>query len=240
VEFMTRCRPVLVAVFAFAVVIAMPAAQAHFKLDSPPAYSTQGSLGDPQKAPPCGPSGSFTPTNAVTSVKTGSTITIQISETIFHPGHYRVALAQDEASLPADPAVTPSGSDPCAEAAIDPNPTMPILADGLLVHTSQFGGPQTMQVTLPAGFTCTNCLLQVIQTMSKHPAPCFYHHCATLTIADDAPPPPDGGVIPGDDAGTGGGGNEATGGCCDAGGSSPATGFVGALLVGLLVLRRRR
>ena len=238
---MTRYRPLLLAIFTFVVIVAAPVAQAHFKLDSPAVYSVQGSLGDPQKTAPCGPSGtSFTPTNDVTTVKTGSTITITVSETIFHPGHYRVALAPDEASLPADPAVTPSQNDPCAVAEVADPPTLPILADNLLAHTSQFSGPQSVQVTLPAGMTCDHCVLQVIQTMSKHPQPCMYHHCATITIADDAPPPPDGGVIPGDDAGvTPPPGSDPAGGCCDSGGS-PATGLFGALLVGLLAFRRRR
>jgi len=239
---MTRYRPLLLGIFTLAVIVAAPVAQAHFKLDSPAVYSVQGSLGDPQKTAPCGPSGTaFTPTNDITAVKTGSTITISVSETIFHPGHYRVALAPDEASLPPDPAITPVGSDPCGSAEIANPPTLPILADDLLDHTSQFSGPQSMQVTLPAGMTCDHCVLQVLEYMAKHPQPCIYHHCATLKIADDAPPPPDGGVTPGQEAGvTPPGGNDPAGGCCDAGGSSPATGLFGALLVGLLALRRRR
>lgn len=239
---MTRYRPLLLAIFTLAVIVAAPVAQAHFKLDSPAVYSVQGSLGDPQKTAPCGPSGTaFTPTNDVTAVKTGSTLTITVTETIFHPGHYRVALAPDIASLPADPLVTAANNDPCGSVEVADPPTLPILADNLLDHSTQFSGPQSMQVTLPAGMTCDNCVLQVIQYMSKHGTPCFYHHCATLKIADDAPPPPDGGVTPpGDDAGTVPGGNDPAGGCCDTGGSSPATGLLGALVVGLLALRRRR
>ena len=237
---MPRRLMILLAVLTLAVLFLAEPAQAHFNLESPLVYSTQGSLGDPQKTAPCGPSGTaFTPTNDVTAVKTGSTITVTISETIFHPGHYRVALAQTEADLPPDPVVTASGGDPCGSTTIDQNPALPVLLDGQLVHTAKFSGPQSFQVPLPAGMTCDNCVLQVIQYMSSHPQPCFYHHCATITIADDAPPPPDGGVTPGDDAGTGGGGTQEVGGCCDSG-SSPASGLFGALLVGFLVLRRRR
>src|SRR5205085_8830076 len=126
----------------------------------------------------------FVLTSQVTMIQTGSTIPINISQTIFHPGHFRVALAADMASLPADPPVTPGGGDPCASTVIDPNPTLPLLADNLLPHTTSLQGPQTMNVALPAGMQCTNCVLQVIEFMSSHGAPCFYHHCATVTISD--------------------------------------------------------
>ena len=47
--------------------------------------------------------------------------TITLTEEVFHPGHYRVALAPDPAQLPADPKVT-AGSTPCGTAEIQNPP----------------------------------------------------------------------------------------------------------------------
>jgi hypothetical protein len=146
-------RSLLVAILA----IASPAF-AHFKLVSPAASFMQDGYGSPQKSAPCGqadPGDTAVPSNKVTQLMTGQMVELQISETIFHPGHYRVAIAQDMAGLPADQSVMP-GATACGSTAIDPSPQMPVLADGLLVHTSKFTSPQTVQVQLPAGFKCTN------------------------------------------------------------------------------------
>src|SRR5262249_1447752 len=42
---------------------------------------------------------------------------------------------------------------------------------------------------LPADVTCTQCTLQVLEYMSHHPAPCFYHHCADIAIQEEVAPP---------------------------------------------------
>lgn len=233
-------------------VISAPAF-AHFKLTSPSSATEQDGLtGDPQKSAPCGLSNDpnkadeSTPTNVVSTLKAGSMVSITLTETITHPGHYRVALAQDPSGLPADPLVTPGGSpsSPCGTTIIDANPVLPLLADGQLKHTTSFGGkPQTIQVQLPPGMTCTNCVLQVVQFMSAHPlnnpGGCFYHHCARVNVTADGPQ--DAGVIAGDDAGTnpGGGGG---GGCCDGAGHAGTSAF-GVALVALVLAgqaRRRR
>src|SRR5258708_4296205 len=78
-------------------------AQAHFILVAPSAIYNQGTAGDPQKTPPCGADGTQVATNAVTTVAAGSPLTIMINEVIPHAGHFRVALAHDVSSLPADP-----------------------------------------------------------------------------------------------------------------------------------------
>jgi hypothetical protein len=67
-------------------------AQAHFVLQAPEALSQQNTLGDPQKAAPCG-GGGIVPTGVVTEYEEGSLITITIDETITHPGHYRVGCS---------------------------------------------------------------------------------------------------------------------------------------------------
>jgi hypothetical protein len=118
----------------------------------------------------------------VTAFSPGDTITIALDETIFHPGHYRVALAvNDRSELPAEPAVTP-GTTPCGSVPILDSPAFPVLADGLLVHTSPFSETQSIQVRLPSNVTCERCTLQVLEFMSDHGAPCFYHHCADISI----------------------------------------------------------
>ncbi|MBS1124260.1 MAG: Fibroin heavy chain precursor [Deltaproteobacteria bacterium] len=247
---MTRSRVMKVVsalVFACAFAGLLTPADAHFKLNSPASLSEQDLLGGPQKSAPCGLSDSAgtpdesVPTNIVTTVQSGSMLTIKFNETIFHPGHYRVAIAQDIGSLPADPPVT-AGSTACGSTQIDANPTLPLLGDGLLVHTSAFSGEQTAQVQLPAGMTCTNCVLQVVQFMSDHglnnPGGCFYHHCATVTISNNAPPP-DAAVAPGDDAGTTPPDDPASG-CCSTHRDAGSAGLFGAGVLGLMLLRRRR
>lgn len=243
-------RSVTITVFTVVAFLAlMPTADAHFKLTAPASRSVQDGLGGPQKSAPCGLSDvsntadDSVPTNMVTTVPTGSKITISISEAITHPGHYRVSLAADIASLPADPPVA-VGSTACGSTPINTSPTPPLLADGLFLHTQAFSGPQTAQVQLPAGFTCTNCVLQVTQFMSQHginnPGGCYYHHCAILTISDSAP---DAGVTPPlDDAGntTPPGDDPATGGCCSTQRDGAAGSVLAAMTLGSLLLRRRR
>ena len=164
--------------------------QAHFVLQSPAALTEQSAYGDPQKAPPCGDDGSAVATGMVTSYQAGDVVTITIDETIFHPGHYRVALAMNDISeLPEEPPVTPNNTD-CGTAPIASPPVFPVLADGIFLHDQPFAGPQTIDITLPANVSCTSCTLQVIQFMSNHglnnPGGCFYHHCATISVQGGA------------------------------------------------------
>ena len=75
----------------------------------------QNRLGDPQKTAPCGgvaanpgrgtPANPGLPSGAITEMKGGTMFHLLVSETIFHPGHYRVALAKTAAQLPPDPRV---------------------------------------------------------------------------------------------------------------------------------------
>jgi MYXO-CTERM domain-containing protein len=75
-------------------------------------------------------------------------------------------------------------------------------------------------------------MLQVIEFMSNHGAPCFYHHCANITIeagggGNDASSPVDGGQAPSGDSGCG----------CTLGGKPTSA---ASLLLMLAVLARRR
>jgi hypothetical protein len=104
-------RPMRLALALSAILAAPPLAFAHFVLHAPASWRDQNFLGDPQKLGPCGDEGAVADTGVVTAFSAGDTITITIDETIFHPGHYRVALAvNDRSELPAEPIVTPGTS----------------------------------------------------------------------------------------------------------------------------------
>jgi hypothetical protein len=161
---------------------------AHFALRAPESWRVQDGLGNPQKTGPCGDEGSAAETGAITPFSPGETITITLDETIHHPGHYRVALAvNDRSELPAPPPVTPGDTD-CGTVPIMMPAVFPVLADGMLEHTTPFSGTQSFQVTLPTDVTCTRCTLQVLEFMSDHGAPCFYHHCADVSILPSGGP----------------------------------------------------
>jgi len=88
----------------------------------------------------------------------------------------------DRSELPPEPPVTPTQSTECGSAVIADPPVFPILADGMLPHTQPFHDLQSFTVTLPSDVTCDHCTLQVIEFMSQHDSPCFYHHCADISI----------------------------------------------------------
>jgi hypothetical protein len=253
-------RPLLRSSFtaaALATLLAPGLARAHFILQAPPSSTTQDILGSPQKLGPCGNESGGSPTGTVTAFHAGDSVAITIDEKITHPGHYRIALSvNDRSELPAEPTVT-AGSTACGSVPIDPNPSFPVLADGVFKHTSAFSGPQTTHVTLPSNITCTHCTLQVIEFMSNHPlnnpGGCFYHHCADISISPGATNTDGGEVTPTDagtevatdggesatDAGTGssnGTGDQSVprGGCASVGGVSAA-----ALLALAAVTKRR-
>jgi MYXO-CTERM domain-containing protein len=200
--------------------------QAHFILMSPPAVFEQSGLGDPQKAPPCGDNGTAVATGELSSYQGGDIVTVTINETIPHPGHYRIALVLDDGVFPEEPPVTPGETD-CGSAPIDPAPAFPILADGVFVHTEAFTEPQSIDITIPDGVSCTNCTLQVIQFMSNHglndPGGCYYHHCAALSIEPSAGET-GGTTAPGDETGVDGSGGDSTGGGPASGSASEGSG----------------
>ena len=177
-----------------AVALMAPAgASAHFILDAPAASLVQDQRGDPQKLGPCGGTSANpgTPSNAVTEVEGGSMLRVKVRETIYHPGHYRVALAVNSIDeLPEDPEttvrVTPRGPW-SVSAKIVSKPTRPILADGLFVHNERVASGTVFEtdVRIP-NFDCPDCTLQVVQWMAEHgynnDGGYTYHHCAKLKI----------------------------------------------------------
>jgi len=188
------------------------AADAHFVLVSPAASFVMNRLGDPQKMGPCGgvsanpgrgtPANPGVPSGAVTQVKGGSTLHLLVNETVFHPGHYRVALARTAAQLPADPKVTTRDSDrgPWSVSAEIQNPVAaPVLMDGLFAHTERPTANWEADIPMP-NINCPNCLLQVIQFMAEHAknqdGDYSYHHCAVVNITADPAKPLDDRLFP--------------------------------------------
>src|SRR5690349_10607484 len=159
--------------FAFAVLgatmLCAGTANAHFILTAPAADLEQDGLGDPQKDSPCG--GAGTETGMITAYQAGDTVTISVEETVFHPGHFRVALAiNDMSELPPEPEVT-EGNTACGTVEIMDPPVFPVLADGMLLHTEQLDGEQSFDVVLPDDVECEACTLQVLMFMQQHGAP---------------------------------------------------------------------
>jgi hypothetical protein len=190
----------LMAVVAFLAVL--PAVvHGHFRLVEPASWLIEDGRGDPQKAGPCG--GSNTdwgkPSNVVTKAVGGQKLHVKVQETVYHPGHYRVALAVNSRNdLPLDPEATtrPSDRGPWSvSAAIQDQPVVPVLADGLFVHNMRPEGqlpPWETDVLLP-NINCKHCTLQVVQFMADHgfnnPGGYTYHHCADLQITADPAKP---------------------------------------------------
>lgn len=178
-------------------------ADAHFRLLAPASWIAENQLGDPQKAAPCGGTNADfgKPTWAVTDVTGGSKLHIKVQETVFHPGHYRIALAVNSPTeLPIDPKAETTTNDKgqtvsVSGAIMDPV-APPVLVDGLWAHQAKVSEPLETDVTLP-NINCKSCTLQVLQFMEQHgvnnPGQFSYHHCAVLHITADPAKPIDAG-----------------------------------------------
>ena len=179
-------------------------ADAHFKLLAPESWIVEDQRGDPQKLGPCGgtAANAGTPSNIVGQVAGGSMLHIKLLETIYHPGHYRVALAVNSVDeLPPDAVATERVTEKgpiSITAPIQNPPVKPVLADGLWPHSAKPAAPQTFEsdVKLP-NINCKKCTLQITEFMAEHgynkDGGYTYHHCAALQITADASKPMDTG-----------------------------------------------
>jgi hypothetical protein len=187
------------------VAITAPALEGHFRLVEPASWIVENERGDPQKTGPCGGSNADwgKPSYAVTKATGGQKIHIKVQETIYHPGHYRVALAVNSPTeLPLDPETTTREGERgpvSVSAKIQDPPQIPVLADGLFVHSTKPTGqlpPFEADVQLP-NINCRRCTLQIVQFMAEHgfnnPGGYSYHHCATMQITADGGKPLDQG-----------------------------------------------
>jgi len=196
-------RVLIATVFASALAVGTGVvADAHFKLLEPASWIVENERGDPQKSAPCGADPKAEMSKALTQAKGGSALHLKVTETIYHPGHYRVALAvNSREELPPDPMTferTTEKGPRSVWGVIQSPPQLPVLADGLFPHYAKPASPQTFEtdVQLP-NITCPRCTLQVIQFMADHgynqPGGYSYHHCADLQITADPSKPIDKG-----------------------------------------------
>ena len=191
---------------AVLVVVAPAVVSAHFRLLEPASWLIENDRGDPQKAGPCGGTNADwgKPSyNVVGKAVGGQKLHLKIQETVYHPGHYRVALAVNS---PTGTAARPGNHDRDSErgpwsvsAAIQNPPRIPVLADGLFVHARSRPAslpPLETDIQLP-NINCRKCTLQVVQFMAEHafnnPGGYSYHHCAELQITADSAKPLDQG-----------------------------------------------
>ncbi len=144
---------------------------AHFRLLEPSSWLVEDARGDPQKAGPCGGTNADwgKPSYVVTKVTGGQKLHIRVQETIYHPGHYRVALAVNSPTeLPRDPeVVTVDRADRGREsvsATIQDPPQTPVLADGLWVHKAKVEAPWETDVLLP-NVSCRKCRRSMARTI---------------------------------------------------------------------------
>jgi hypothetical protein len=114
-----------------------------------------------------------------------------VDETIYHPGHYRIALARSRTALPPDPEVRMQQTEKgprSASAVIATNPQPPVLVDGLWPHTERPTAKWETDIVIP-NINCEKCTLQIIQFMANHPGVreggFSYHHCADVQITAD-------------------------------------------------------
>jgi hypothetical protein len=239
-----------------AAALALPgSALAHLDIDYPPMWNSPFD----QKASPCGTtSRDGAP---LTVLRPGSELTVKITETIFHPGHFRVMLDTDPEGVDfpvpvdCDDVREPDG--------------MRYLADNVLPSAERAGpcadfhSPSQREavsgraydivVTLP-DVECDNCTLQVVQIMtdsSKHPSGTWnpaggagmYYRCAAVRLSrtEDPTPDPDPGD-PGDPGDPNDPNDPATpSGGCTAAGAGTGGPLAAAVLAALLfALARRR
>jgi hypothetical protein len=137
-------------------------------------------------------------------VKGGSLLHVKVQETVYHPGHYRVALAVNSPTeLPLDPKAQTMTNDKGAVMSVSGEVMSPVappvLADGLFQHDAKTTDPFETDVALP-NINCKSCTLQVIQFMEAHPVnnpgQFTYHHCAVLHITADPGKPVDAAWAP--------------------------------------------
>src|SRR3989441_9352951 len=156
--------------------IAAQSTSAHFRLLEPASWLIESDRGDPQKSGPCGGANTDwgNPSYFISKAVGGQKLHIKVQETVYHPGHYRVALAVNSPTeLPPDPQVTTRDSErgPWSVSAVIQNPPQtPALADGLFVHSpppTRPLAPFGTDVQVP-NINCKKSTLQILQFMAEH------------------------------------------------------------------------
>jgi hypothetical protein len=215
--------------------LATAPAAAHIDMTSPEMRPAAG-----QKDEPCGDAGGVR-SDTVNVFEPGETITVEWTETISHPGYYRISFDADGQDFTIPPALE--------DTSLDENVLVDLIED---IQPGQ--NSYTQEITLP-DIECENCTLQLIQVMSdKLPyttdaaSDDIYFRCADIALRTGGVPGVDAGV-PGRDAtppGNDAGGTPAEPGRvggCQASNSSAGGGAAALTLlavVGLRTTARRR
>ncbi|HKP61318.1 MAG TPA: SCE4755 family polysaccharide monooxygenase-like protein, partial [Polyangiales bacterium] len=181
----------IAATLTSAVLLCSAPVYAHFKQLQPASWLNEDELGAPQKGSPCGPGNSrpfigddvqpIPESGALTTFRAGETITVQLQETIYHPGYFRISIAETSAAEATtadfpDPALTDTENCHYDHAAVMTTPHGQVLGDGLFMASELSAENRSLmtQVKLPDK-PCEHCALQVVQVMEGHPASsCFY------------------------------------------------------------------
>ncbi|MBZ5710405.1 SCE4755 family polysaccharide monooxygenase-like protein [Nannocystis pusilla] len=154
--------------FAASMLVAGTAA-AHIQMQHPtPRYPDQ-------KAGPCGKGAGDAPTANINTFQGGETIVVRWTETVQHPGHFRISF-DDEGQ--------DDFGDPTAYDDFYSNPA--VLVDEIADKVE----PQAMyeqEITFPE-MSCDSCTLQLLQVMTDKPpfGPAggsdFYYQCADIVL----------------------------------------------------------
>jgi hypothetical protein len=202
--------------------LASSLASAHVRLTYPtPRYPTPAMMNSSTdiKTGPCGRANDSRTTDMsrVTVLEPGATIAVRFTETVDHPGFYRISFDNDG----QDAFVAPTMRSQVQTA---PPFTMPTLVDN--ITDIEGGGMYTTMVTLP-NVECERCTLQLIQVMVANSVnswtatgadPDIYFTCADIALRRTGGMGGAGGM-----AGTGGAG---TAGAAGTGGPLGGTGGV--------------
>ena len=205
----------------------------------------------------------------LTTLRPGSELTIRITETVGHPGHYRIMFDDDVMDgedfpdpVNCDDVGTPDGEKLLADKLL---PAQGATCPGFhepAERTVESGAAYSFQVTLP-DIECDRCALQVIQVMTDagkadangnwDPAggKGLYYRCANVRLSNAEDVTPDPGAVPDPDVEidpdnetdptTDSPGNGPVGGTvgCQAGAGSTGCALAGLFIGGLLFRRRR-
>ena len=189
---------------ALLVVVVPAVLSAHFKLLEPASWLIENDRGDPQKAGPCGGTNADwgKPSNVVGKAVGGQKLHLKIQETVYHPGHYRVALAVNSHRAAARPGNHHTGQrkGTVVHVRCHPEPATDPGARRWPVRARHEAGAHSASfetdIQLP-NINCRKCTLQVVQFMAEHafnnPGGYSYHHCAELQITADPAKPIDQG-----------------------------------------------
>jgi hypothetical protein len=231
---MLKHNLIRVAVLA-AVSGAASTSHAHFKLLTPASWLTEDSTGGPQKGSPCGIGGSddVNPppmSGKVTEYKAGEEIEVTWVDTIAHPGHFRIALAENRTDL-KDPTIQQDSFCSYDEAMVPKAASGNVLADGVSFRSrtgfsAAAGTMFSQKVKLP-NTPCDKCTLQVMQIMEndlQSISNCYYFHCADIKILPAAGGAAGSGAAGAAAAGAGG---ASTAGASAAGSTAAAGGVSG-------------